>query len=439
MAVAARPATSTRVISGAMNDTHQAEQPPRTASALALQFAESLELPIVLNQVARQVASLFQGICRVWFTPLHRPADSQCVVALPDLPPGACTSESAMTYTELLTRLEQHRRLQAPALGSGGMEGATSAAVGEHNPGADSGAELLLAPLVARGRRMGRIDVVIPARDGSTMRHDQSLLRELAAHAALAIDTADYVTRRQPAAGTETGTTTERDVTPLFALLAHDLRAPLATLSTSVQMLVREIKGAQKPSAELLARLVEVAEATVAQLETQVSALIPAPGSGSLKYEHAEETIDLVRLTRLMANFYQQTTERHQLSVSAEVPELFGHWARSHLERVLGNILLNAIKYSPEGGAIWVGVGCDEDALGRWASLSVKNRGPGIPLQDLPGLSQPGYRAHNVGAIPGTGFGLASVREVVEQHGGTFALQSEVGGTTTVLVRLPLA
>jgi signal transduction histidine kinase len=404
---------------------------------LALQFSESLELSVVLDRVARTIASLFQGICRVRFTPAQRPADARCVVATADSPASSCGAAGASgPYTDLLARLEEHRRARPPAPEMTPQAG--TAPWGEGNAAYEAGAELLLAPLVTRMRRIGQIDVVIPATSGSTLRHDQSLLRELAAHAALAIDTADYVAHQKQTAERASDTTSGRDVGPLLALLAHDLRNPLATVSTSVQMLAREISSTKGLNVEHLAHLVELAEAAVAQLETQVSALTPACDVGAPRGERPAEAIDLVRLTRRMASFYQQTTERHRLSVAADVPELFGRWDPAHIERVLGNVLLNAIKYSAEGGEIQIRVGYDEDGLGLWATLSVWNRGPGIPLQDLPGLSRPGYRARNVGAIPGSGFGLASVREVVEQQGGGFAIQSEVGGSTTVLVRLPL-
>lgn len=432
MSIATRPPSGSCDAPRPQREVQPGDQ-QATVSALALQFSASLELPVVLEQVAQSVASLFQGLCRVQFTPAQRPADSRCVVAIPSSPASTCAAPAAPEpYAELLARLV------GPAPVAGAAAGDAAACGGEGGLAADAGAELLLAPLLARGRRIGKLDVVIPAHSGSALRHDQRLLRELAAHAALAIDTADHVAQRQPAAEAADGTPAGRELGPLLVLLAHDLRAPLATVSTSVQMLVREIRRGREPDAKRLAQLVEVAEAAVAQLETQVSALTPAPCPGAASGERRGEALDLVRHTHLMANFYQQTTGQHRLSVSADVPELYGHWARSHIERVLGNVLLNAIKYSPEGGDIRIGVGCDEDGLGRWATLSVQNRGPGIPLQDLSRLSQPGYRARNVGAIPGTGFGLASVREVVEQHGGSFAIQSEVGGSTTVLVRLPL-
>jgi two-component system OmpR family sensor kinase len=83
-------------------------------------------------------------------------------------------------------------------------------------------------------------------------------------------------------------------------------------------------------------------------------------------------------------------------------------------------------------------LGREDDALGSWATLSVRNHGIGITASDLPLLARPGYRAGNVGTIPGAGFGLASVRQVVERHGGMLAIQSEVGRSTTVRICLPL-
>ncbi|MFV9505436.1 MAG: sensor histidine kinase [Oscillochloridaceae bacterium umkhey_bin13] len=347
-------------------------------------------------------------------------------------------SSSAATYLELLTRLEEYRQLHNPAQIRENAVGEPAAMWGKSSPPTDTGAELLLAPMHARGRRIGKIDVVIPTNTELHLRHNQRLLRELAVSAALAIDTADYLAQCTPTPTAETAPTSGQAVDLILSLLAHDLRTPLTSLSSSVQMLVRELKGSWDPNIGRLARLIEIAEAAVAQLETQVNALSLTPRAGALRSVGADEPIDLVMITRLMANFYQQTTEQHTLIVASDVAELYGHWTRAHIERVLGNMLLNAIKYCPDGGDIQIGVSYDEDALGRWATLSVQNHGPGIPLQDFPQLSQPGYRARNVGPIPGTGFGLASVREVVELHGGSFAIQSAVGGSTTVLVRLPI-
>ena len=110
------------------------------------------------------------------------------------------------------------------------------------------------------------------------------------------------------------------------------------------------------------------------------------------------------------------------------------------LGRVLDNLLGNAIKYSPRGGAIEIAVRLDGPEDAQEAVLSVSDRGEGIPMADLPLVFERFHRGRNVaGSIPGTGIGLAGVRSIVEQHGGTISATSQVGMGSIFTVRLPLA
>jgi signal transduction histidine kinase len=106
---------------------------------------------------------------------------------------------------------------------------------------------------------------------------------------------------------------------------------------------------------------------------------------------------------------------------------------RLHLERVMQNILGNAIKYSPDGTPVHVTVGRHE----QWAVISVRDQGVGIPHEELPHIFTPFYRASTARGIPGTGIGLSGSKMIVEQHGGQITLESAVGRGTTVVVRLP--
>jgi signal transduction histidine kinase len=267
----------------------------------------------------------------------------------------------------------------------------------------------------------------------------QRTLRTIAAHAALAIDTADRFARPDRSTAGNAQQPAQTDALALLTLIAHDLRGPLTALSSSIQMLVRATKQPDNAANQQITRLTELAEVAVAQLETQISALTPRAGAQRQSGGSDGEPVDLVKLAHLMAHFYQQTTARQRFIVVADVAELYCRCPRSQAERVIGNLLVNAIKYSSSGSDIRIIVNREEDLLGDWAALSVQNDGIGIPAQDLTHLTNPGFRATNVGPIPGTGFGLASVREVVEQYGGTFAVQSTVGAATTVQIRLPLS
>jgi signal transduction histidine kinase len=134
------------------------------------------------------------------------------------------------------------------------------------------------------------------------------------------------------------------------------------------------------------------------------------------------------------------TTERHALRLAVDDAPLVGTWDTARLERVVANLLGNAVKYSPDGGPIVVRMAREEDSEGMaWAVLSVRDAGVGIPAADLPHVFDRFRRGGNVAGIAGAGIGLTGVRQIVEQHGGTVAVESEVGRGSTFTVRLPLA
>jgi signal transduction histidine kinase len=111
-------------------------------------------------------------------------------------------------------------------------------------------------------------------------------------------------------------------------------------------------------------------------------------------------------------------------------------WDEVRLGRVLDNLLDNAVKYSPRGGAVNVSIAMEKDQL---AVLSVSDRGEGIPDADLPHIFERFQRGQNVkGRIPGTGIGLAGVQRIVQEHQGTIDVDSQVGVGTTFTIRLPL-
>jgi signal transduction histidine kinase len=128
------------------------------------------------------------------------------------------------------------------------------------------------------------------------------------------------------------------------------------------------------------------------------------------------------------------------LVVDAAVPELVARIDADRIERVLNNLIGNAIKYSPQGGAITVQIAREDDGDDHWAVLVVRDSGLGIPAADLPHVFERYYRATNVrGRIQGTGIGLASVRQIAEQHGGSVTVESAEDAGSTFTVRLPLA
>jgi signal transduction histidine kinase len=117
--------------------------------------------------------------------------------------------------------------------------------------------------------------------------------------------------------------------------------------------------------------------------------------------------------------------------------KLVGIWDPLRLERVLGNLLGNAVKYSPAGGDVHVEIVRDEPG---WAIVTVRDGGIGIPAADLPHVFERYHRAANViGRFPGEGIGLPGAKQVVDQHGGTILITSTEGHGATFTVRLPLS
>jgi signal transduction histidine kinase len=105
---------------------------------------------------------------------------------------------------------------------------------------------------------------------------------------------------------------------------------------------------------------------------------------------------------------------------------------------VLNNLVGNAIKYSPEGGPVRINVRMSEEGEPA-ALLTIQDQGIGIPPADLPRIFDRFHRGDNVsGHIGGTGIGLTSARQIIEQHGGTISVRSELGRGSTFDVWLPL-
>ena len=132
------------------------------------------------------------------------------------------------------------------------------------------------------------------------------------------------------------------------------------------------------------------------------------------------QRVDLVAVVWRVAASHQQRTDRHQISVDAQSPEVIGHWDPARLEQVFDNLIANAVKYSPQGGLIRIDVGIEEgaaaDATGNTsggtdysgqAVVTVQDQGMGIPVSHLPYVFEWYRRGENVrDIIDGTGVGL---------------------------------
>lgn len=293
----------------------------------------------------------------------------------------------------------------------------------------------VIVPLVARGQIVGALSLLATSPGRGYGPDEVALADDIAGRCALAIENGRLYRHVQQAVRT-------RDEFLLAA--SHDLKTPLTAIQGQAQLLGRRAARAGWPAIPWLdTGVAQIQHSTRAMLTLLDELLDVTRVQLGQALQLERQPVDLVALARQVAASQQQTTQRHRLSVETREAALVGRWDATRLTRLLENLLTNAIKYSPAGGAITVTIERDGGAgvaHARWAVLTVRDQGVGIPAGDIPHIFDRFQRGSNViGRIAGTGVGLASVRYIVEQHGGSISVVSQEAQGSTFVVRLPLA
>jgi signal transduction histidine kinase len=226
-----------------------------------------------------------------------------------------------------------------------------------------------------------------------------------------------------------------------LATVSHDLKTPLTAIRGYAQLLTRRLQSPHKLNrSEILDQLERITRAT-GQMTTLLDELLDASrlqAGRPLDLHHTPT--DLVTLARQVVADLQRGSDQHTLRIESTESALVGDWDSPRLQRVVANLLTNAIKYSPDGGEVSIRLARQRDFSGQeWALLAVADQGIGIAPEDLPRLFERFFRGSNaVGRIQGTGLGLAGARQIAEQHDGTIEVSSTLGAGSTFTVRLPL-
>lgn len=289
----------------------------------------------------------------------------------------------------------------------------------------------MVVPLVARGRTTGAMAFGSTRVDHRYDESDLSLAKEIAHRAAVAIDNATLYREARDAIQT-------RDA--VFATVSHDLRAPLGNIKGYAQLLRGLAPTAEPSETELVLHGAERIDAIATRMASMVDDLLDVarvqPGRD---LDLTRVPTDLVGLVSQIRDQIQETADRQRLRVVATSAEIVGTWDSARLERMVANLVANAIKYSPNGGEITVILDRADDEDGAWAVLEVSDRGIGIPAGDLPHIFE-GFRrgANVVGRYSGCGLGLTSAMQIVRQHRGQISARSQEGIGSTITVRLPL-
>jgi signal transduction histidine kinase len=289
----------------------------------------------------------------------------------------------------------------------------------------------VIVPLIARGRTLGAMSFGPEVAQASAEPNDLTIVEELAARAALAIDNARLYAEAQAAVRV-------RD--EFLATASHDLKIPLTAIAAQAQLLQRRAaRGRPEDFASVPAGLDRIIAASARMAELINELLDVAQLQAGQELALTLRPIDLVELVRRVVDGHAQVAPSHRIAVDCPDAALVGAWDAFRLERVLDNLLANAVKYSPEGSEIAVSVAEEESEDRRWAVVAVRDHGIGIPPGELPHVFDRFRRATNATCrTGGRGIGLAGARQIVEQHGGTLTAESEEGVGSIFTVRLPL-
>jgi two-component system sensor histidine kinase MprB len=208
----------------------------------------------------------------------------------------------------------------------------------------------------------------------------------------------------------------------LVADASHELRTPLTSLRTNMDVIDRI--GELPPEAR--ERLVHDLRSELEELSALVSDLVELAGEGSLKAE--PEPVQLDALVEDVIGRVRRRTP--QIAVACDLQPALVRAVPAQLERAIGNLLDNAVKWSPPRGTVEVAVAGGQ--------VSVRDHGPGIAEEDLPHVFDRFWRAPGARGLPGSGLGLAIVRKIADEHGATISAGRAEGGGTVMRLTLPV-
>jgi signal transduction histidine kinase len=221
-----------------------------------------------------------------------------------------------------------------------------------------------------------------------------------------------------------------------FAIATHDLKGPLQSILLSTQLLRRQLPP-ETQTAGVKTRLEQILRGAQRMGEL-IDHFLEVTRGGERPLKRVP--VDLFAMVRAKVRELGPLMATHPVHVHVEGTDFLGKWDEASLERVLDNLLGNAVKYSPRGGSIDVWLSEESPGPEGWVRLRVQDRGMGIPAADLPHIFERFRRGRNVAPIiSGSGVGLASAHRLVELHGGTLTVESEEGQGSTFTVRLPRA
>jgi heavy metal sensor kinase len=218
---------------------------------------------------------------------------------------------------------------------------------------------------------------------------------------------------------------------------AHELRGPLAAMQSSLEVAISQDRSSDQYR-DTLADVLEEAR----HLSKLANDLLLLAETGDAVPAPARERVDLAAVARQTVAMFAGAAEDRSVGLSIDAAATVPVAGETpQLRQVFGNLLDNAIRFTPSGGKVTVSIATDADR--RQAVATVADTGCGIPAEHIDRVFDRFYKT-DASRTRGTearggGLGLAICRSIVERHGGVITVTSPAGGGTTFTVRLPLA
>lgn len=273
---------------------------------------------------------------------------------------------------------------------------------------------LIAVPLVAKDKVQGVLQVV-NKKQGLFNDSDVDVLTVLAAQAAIAVENSRLYQQAD-----------------LINELVHELRTPLASILTITYLLKRsDLTNEQR------LQFTESIANEVTRLNNLASSYLEYSRLETGRLTFTASLIDLAAVLQECSRILQPKAREAGIQLTLSLPDrpLTFEGDENKIKQVVINLLNNAIKYNSPGGHVNIGAWGDGQIVG----FSVQDDGIGIPEEDLPHVFEKFYRAAQIQeAYPGTGLGLSICSRIVEIHGGTIRVQSQVKAGSTFTIELPV-
>ncbi len=275
---------------------------------------------------------------------------------------------------------------------------------------------ILAVPMITRGTVIGVLEAINKRGNGNIFtEEDVELLTVLGNQAAIAVQNALLFHQSD-----------------LIAEIVHEMRTPLNSIIAYADLM-------QRPaiSREQCAQFAGIIRSEAERISEMANNFLDLARLQSGRASLARDPVDLNTVIQLSVNVIKPQADEKGIIISLDVPErvppVIGDAQRLH--QALLNLLSNAVKYSPQGSQITVRARHEKNQL----SVSVSDKGPGIPPEALPNIFDRFYRVPGTERqITGTGLGLTITQQIIEAHGGEITVESELGKGTTFTFTLPV-